>query len=386
MKRQLWIALSLLLTLVSCDTGVDWRRQTEQVLRDMTMENAAWALEQQPETITAFPCERSQGGVHDFYSEGDYWWPDLQHPDGPYIRKDGQTNPDNFVAHRLAMIRFSKVVGYLASAYLVTGQKRYVDHALLHIRAWFVDPRTRMNPSLDYAQAIKGITPGRGIGIIDTIHLMEVAQAIRRMQGEMDADTLAAVIRWFEEYITWLTTSSNGLDEMSTKNNHATCWVMQTAVFAKLTGNESVLEMCRDRYKEVLLPRQMASDGSFPLELERTKPYGYSLFNLDAMATICQVLSDKEENLWTYQTPDGRNLRQAIRFMELYVQDKSSWPYSPDVMYWEEWPVAHPAYLFGAIAYGDENYFKLWARLPHKIAEGEVERNVPVRNPLIWIE
>ena len=56
----------------------------------------------------------------------------------------------------------------------------------------------------------------------------------------------------------------------------------------------------------------MAEDGSFPLETARTKPYGYSLFNLDAMATICQTLSDKNDNLWTYRQREVRIWRRVL--------------------------------------------------------------------------
>lgn len=368
-------------------TSDDFKAQAAGVLHEQVLAEAAWALEQQPETVTAHLCDRSAGDAHDFYSEGDYWWPDPENPDGPYIRRDGQTNPENFIAHRLAMIRFSRVVGALASAYVLTGEDRYAEHAFRHIAAWFVDSETRMNPNLNYAQAIKGVTTGRGIGVIDTIHLMEVAQGIRRMQNSPAAD--AAVVsgakKWFDAYLAWLTTSKNGLDEMNTKNNHAVCWVMQTAAFASLTGNEEILGFCRDRYKNVLLPDQMAADGSFPLEIERTKPYGYSLFNLDAMTAVCQILSTPDDNLWAYTTPDGRGIRRGIEFMYPYIADKGTWPYGEDVMYWEGWPVAHPALLFGAEAYADKAFYELWARLPHDIAPGEVERNVPIRNPLIWL-
>lgn len=81
--------------------------------------------------------------IHDFYSEGDYWWPDTLNPDGPYVRRDGETNPDNFVAHRHAMIRFSSIVGNLTSAYLLTQDKEYVDVILAHVRAWFVNESTK---------------------------------------------------------------------------------------------------------------------------------------------------------------------------------------------------------------------------------------------------
>ncbi|MCD8164800.1 MAG: alginate lyase family protein [Bacteroides sp.] len=374
-------------TILSCRQQENWKEKTEKVLRAQTLAEAAWAMEQFPETVTASYCERSAGGIHDFYSEGDYWWPDPERSDGPYIRRDGETNPENFTDHRIAMIRMSKIVGALAQAWLITGEEKYVEQAFLHLNAWFTDEATKMNPNLLYAQAIKGITTGRGIGIIDTVHLMEVAQGVYIMQQatSVDKEQLKAIKGWFTEYLQWLLTHPNSVDEMNAKNNHGTCWVMQVASFAKLTGDRETLDFCRTRYKNVLLPGQMAADGSFPLELSRTKPYGYALFNLDAMTTICQILSTPEDDLWEYTTAEGLNIRKGLDFIYPYVQDKSSWPYKQDVMYWEEWPVAQPAFIFGAAAYGSEPYFRLWEKYEHNPQVFEVERNLPVRHPLIWM-
>lgn len=285
------------------------------------------------------------------------------------------------------MIRFSKVIGSLASAYITTKNEKYVDHAFRHINAWFVDSTSVMNPNLMYAQAIKGVTKGRGIGIIDTIHLMEVAQGIARMQdaSNVDKENLTVIKKWFADYIQWLTTSVNGIEEMNAKNNHGTCWVMQVAAFAKLTGNNDVLNFCRLRYKNILLQEQMADDGSFPKELARTKPYGYALFNTDAMATICQILSDKENDLWSYTTESKQNIQKSVDFMYPYIKDKSAWTYPQDVMYWNDWPVAQPSLIFAACAYNNKNYFDLWKSLPHSSGIQEVERNLPIRNPLIWL-
>src|SRR5436305_594850 len=129
-------------------------------------------LKEQPVTITASHSPRSAGGLHDFFSEGDYWWPNPNDPSGPYIQRDGITNPDNFVEHRRALMRFSVQVPALVAAWRLTRDERYARHAADHLRAWFLDPATRMNPNLQYAQAIHGRSTGRGIGIIDTIHLV----------------------------------------------------------------------------------------------------------------------------------------------------------------------------------------------------------------------
>lgn len=188
--------------LSSCLGHRDLAKATRETLHPDIIKNAGWAMMQQPQTVTDFRCERSVGGIHDFYSEGDYWWPNLA---------------------------------------------------------------TKMNPNLMYAQAIKGVATGRGIGIIDTIHLMKVAQGIIRMQKAscVDASELQEIITWFDEYIRWLMTHPYGIDEMNAQNNHGTCWVMQVAAFTRLTENEEALEFCRLRYKNILLPEQMADGATF---------------------------------------------------------------------------------------------------------------------------
>lgn len=362
--------------------------EVKEILRQQVMDKAVWALQQQPITVTASVSPRSAGGKHDFYSEGDYWWPNLVSVDSPYIQKDGMTNPDNFVAHRHAMIRLSQVVGALASAYKITGDEKYVHHALQHCKAWFVDTATLMNPNLLYAQAIKGRSTGRGIGIIDTIHFIEVVQGLLSMQASkaMNSETLAAIRNWFAEYLQWLTTHKYGKDEMNAENNHGTCWVMQVAAFARFTGNETLLQFCSDRYKNILLPGQMAVDGSFPRELRRTKPYGYSIFNLDAMTTVCQILSTKQNDLWNYTTADGKSIKKGLEYLYPFITDKNKWPHQKDVMYWDNWPVAQPFLVFGAEAFHNKDWLELWKKLDHTPTVEEVVRNLPVRNPIIWFE
>lgn len=362
--------------------------QVVAVLKEHILSEANQALNEEPVTVTSAHSERSAGGKHDFYSEGDYWWPDPQSPQGAYIQRDGMTNPENFTAHRKAMVRFSRIIGALASAYKITGDDKYINHAMLHLKAWFADTATLMNPSLLYAQAIKGRHTGRGIGIIDTIHLIEVVQGIVVMEKSrsMNSGLLNQTRQWFRLYLQWLTTHQYGKDEMNAENNHGTCWVMQVAAFARFTSNDTILNFCRDRYKSILLPDQMATDGSFPRELKRTKPYGYSLFNLDAMVMVCHILSDADHDLWHYKTADGKSIQKGIEFLYPYVSDKSKWPYPKDVMYWDDWPVAHPFLVLGATVFKKRDWFNTWKRFDHDPTVEEVLRNLPVRNPIIWLQ
>jgi hypothetical protein len=239
-----------------------------------------------------------------------------------------------------------------------------------------------------YGQAIRGKNTGRGIGIIDTIHLMEVAQGIIVMENAkcFDKALLEAIQSWFRQYLQWLLTHKYGNDEMNTKNNHSTCWAMQVASFARLTGDEKILDLCRKRYEEILLPGQMAADGSFPLELARTKPYGYSIFDLDAMSMLCLILTDEKHNMFDFQTSDGKSLKKGIEYLYPFVADKGKWTFSHDVLYWDQWPVAQPFLLVGAYEFGNREWFETWKRLEHYPTVSEVIRNLPVRNPIIWMQ
>lgn len=387
MKKVILFFVLISISFIAFGQKDNIKEQTIEVLKKQVLADANWALQQQPITVTAQNSPRSAGGKHDFFSEADYWWPNPSNPEGPYINRDGETNPDNFVAHRKAMIRFSEIIGALASAYQITGDEKYVKHAMLHLKAWFVNKATLMNPNLLFAQAVKGVATGRSWGIIDTVHLMEVAQGIIVMENakSFNKKDLATIKKWFAAYTLWLNTSKPGIAEKLSKNNHSACWVMQVASFAKLCNDQIMLDSLRWRYKNVSLPNQMAVDGSFPLELERTKPYGYSIFNLDAFTMICHILSTPKDNLWEYETPDGKSIYKGITYLYPYVADKSKWTLKPDVMYWNNWPVAQPFLIFGANNFNKQHWFNTWKSLDLKPSNEEVIRNVPIRHPLIWL-
>ncbi len=344
-------------------------------------------LGEPPVTVTATSSARSAGGPHDFFSEGDYWWPDPKNPSGPYIQRDGMSNPDNFDGHRRSLMRFSVEMPALAAAWKITGEPRYAAHAAAHLRAWFLDPDTRMNPNLEYAQAIHGRVTGRGTGIIDTIHLVEVTRGALAIEpsGALTAAGMEGVREWFASYLDWMMTHPYGIAERDAKNNHGTCWAMQAAAFATFCGNPRAAAFCAERYKRRLLPSQMAADGSFPRELRRTKPYGYSLFNLEAMSALCQILATPLDNLWRFELADGRSIRKGVEFMLPSIEDKKKWPHAPDVMYFGEWPMRQSSLLFAGFEFDDEAYLKTWRGLRGDSDVEEAVRNFFVRQPVLWV-
>jgi hypothetical protein len=355
--------------------------------RPRVVKQANQYLNQPPVTITSFHSPRSAGGPHDYFSEGDYWWSNPKNPKGPYIRRDGMSNPDNFVADRRALMRLSVQCPALCAAWVLTKQRKYAGHAAARLRAWFVDPKTRMNPNLQYAQAIHGITTGRGTGIIDTLQLVDVVRGASGIgdSGALTATDKRALRQWFSDYLDWMTTSKNGKQERDAKNNHGSAWVLQVAEFSVYTGNTDLQNYCRDRFKTVLIPGQMADNGSFPRELARTKPYSYSLFNLEVLSGICQALSTDHDNLWTFQLPDGRSMAKAVAFMYPYMVDKKTWSYKHDVEYFNEWPVREQSLLFAGLALNKPEYLALWRRLNPEPTVEEVIRNYPIRQPVLWM-
>jgi|SRR5665213_3296542 len=356
---------------------------------DRILAAAATAMNLEPVTLTTFRAKLSDGGPNDFYSNGDYWWPNPSTTNGlPYVQRDGQTNPENFTAHRQAVRQLSDAVAALGAACKITGDDRYARKSATLLRVFFLDEKTRMNPSLQYAQAIPGVSQGRGIGIIDTLHLIEVPKAIVAMEKSpaFPPEVLSGMKQWFADYTAWMTTSRNGHDEANAGNNHAVAYWLQVAVFAQFTGDEKNLAECRRRFTEVFVPKQMADDGSFPAELWRTKPYGYSIFQLDNMVTLCQVLSTPQNDLWNFTLPDGRTIHKAVEFLYPFLADKSKWPRQPDVQAWDGWPARQPGLLFAGLAFNDQKYLDLWKKLPADPVNEEVRRNIAITQPVLWIK
>lgn len=337
-------------------------------------------------TITSFPSDRSPGGLHDYFSQADYFWPNPKDPTGPYINRDGQSNPDNFNGHREAMIALSIQMPALTAGWLLTGDRRYGQHACEHLRAWFITPATRMNPNLEFSQGVHGASTGRSYGIIDTLHLVEVARAANMVAPSMfAAEENAALKDWFRSYLQWMKTSDKGRKERDARNNHATCWALQASEFARLIEDGETREEVYRQYVDVLLPDQLGADGSFPRELTRTKPYSYSIFNFDVMATLCQSLKGVGTDALTFRLPDGRGICKAAEFLYPYLKDKNAWPYRKDVEHFDALPVRSPGLLFSGLACHRQPYIALWKTMNPDPTDPEIIRNYPIRQPLLWV-
>ena len=357
--------------------------------RILKLANEALALK--PPAVTEHVSTNSAGGPHDFFSQADYTWPNPTTKNKlPYVNRDGETNPENFEYHRMAMRNMKDAVAALAAAYALTGDDKYAAKAQEFIRVFFLDEKTKMNPNLDYAQAVLGVATGRSYGIIDTLHLAELPVAVRFLEKspKFEPAVDAGLKKWFADYIHWMTTATNGVKEMEAANNHSIAYFVQLASFADFVGDRKTMDFCRKRFKEVLLPKQMAADGSFPLELKRTKPYGYSIFQADNVAILCVLMSTPQEDLWKFKLPDGSSVLKSTEFIYPYLADKQKWladGRGKDVAHWDNWPAREPCLLFVYVETGDAKYLSLWQKLNPDPSDLEIRRNIAVTQPLLWI-
>lgn len=274
------------------------------------------------------------GNKHDYMSRAPYWWPDSSKAGGlPYIRRDGQVNPESRLDHDgVRFLAMTDAVETLAHASFFLGGRKYSDAAVSFLRMWFLDPSTRMNPHLRYAQGVPGVVDGRGIGIIDLRHFPRLLDAVRILErsGSWTATDASEFRKWCEAYLTWLRDSENGRQEAAEANNHGTLYDAQVAALALFVGN---MALARDVIG-VIAPRrlaaQIASDGSQPGELERTRPVHYSLFNLDGFTQLAEMGRHVGVDLWSYRAPNGATLENALRFIGPYADTARKWV-KPDV-------------------------------------------------------
>jgi hypothetical protein len=166
--------------------------------------DASACLQRGPWSVTDERPRNTPAEPNDYFSEGPYWWPNPAAPNGPYIRRDGEVNPERFTRNHDDLRALCETVLCLASAAVLLGEARYASHAMHLLRVWFVDEPTRMNPNLEFGQAIRGVVWGRGIGLIDTTPFIWLVTAIGLLESSgntglpvaVDATVLRGVRLW----------------------------------------------------------------------------------------------------------------------------------------------------------------------------------------------
>jgi hypothetical protein len=289
-------------------------------------------LNVQPWTITTKTLLPPSGDKHDYESQGPYWWPNPDTKDGlPYIRRDGEKNPETekLTDHHY-LSEMTQAVKTLSLAYFLTANEAYAEKTALFLRTWFIDPRTRMNPHLQYGQRIPGRTEGRDIGIIETRNLGQITDAVGLVEKSRSWSRAhqQGMEKWMSQYLAWLLNSEHGKGEARQRNNHGTWYDVQVAAPALFTRQEDVARQALMRARDQRLPGHIKPDGSQPHELARTRSWNYSVTNLESFFTLAALGEKVGLDLWNYTTPDGRNIIEALDFLVQYADPKNPKPWT----------------------------------------------------------
>jgi hypothetical protein len=293
--------------------------------------DAKATLKIQPFSVVNKTTTPPSGDKHDYMSEAPYFWPNPATSNGlPYIRRDGERNPDiNKISDHANILEMPAKVETLALAYYYTGDEAYAEKATELLRVWFLDPATRMNPNLVYAQAILGVNSGRGIGLIESRGLARVVDGIGLLAGSKawtDKDQ-QGLEKWFTDFLQWMQESKNGKDEAAAKNNHGTYYDIQVTSFGLFLGKTEYAAEILKTACEKRIAVQIEPDGRQPLELVRTKAWSYSTANLAGLMALAKLGECVGVDLWNYQTPDGRSIRKALDYLAPFALGEKKWPH-----------------------------------------------------------
>jgi hypothetical protein len=285
-------------------------------------------MKEGPWSVTADRPKNVDLDPHEYYSEAPYYWPNPDNPTGPYLREDGHANPARIVANQQALNAMSDSVFSLGVASFLLDNPAYGKRAALLIHTWFLNPKTRMNPDLDYAQSIPGVNNGRGSGAVDGRSFVRAIQGMEFLEqtSNWEAKDQAAVHKWFEDYLHWLLNSKNATDERKSGNNHASWWAAQVAAVGSFVGDTRAQQLAFSFYKDHLLPHQIMPNGSAPHEEVRTHSLRLSSFNLEAFSTICRIAQVRgSADLWSVRARGGASMGAALDYLSPYLDDPKKW-------------------------------------------------------------
>ncbi len=322
------------------------------------------ALDAGPFSVVEKDMVPPSGDKHDYMSIGPYWWPDPSKPDGlPYVRRDGEVNPERHEGDNTRMRAMVDAVETLALAYYLFEHEPYAERAAKLLRTFFLAPKTRMNPHLQYGQAIPGRVTGRGIGLIDTTCLVGLVDAVG-MLGSSAAwtdDDQAGLVAWFEAYLDWMLTSSHGRAERRYFNNHGTWYDVQVGSFGRFVGNDDLVRTTLREWSKGRIASQIEPNGAQPHELARTLSFNYSAMNLRGFMHLATLGEQVDVDLWNYRTDDGRGIRAALDFLVPYARGEREWPHR------QIRPISNRALIpllrRAAVAYREPAYEELAAHL-----------------------
>ena len=330
---------------------------------DKLMKDAEEAMEAGPFSVTYKNLLPPSGSKHDYMSMGPYWWPDPEKEDGlPYIRRDGEVNPERNNTDSPQLSGLVNNVQTLAMAWYFSEKNEYAERAAELLRIWFLDEETLMNPHLEYAQAIPGRTPGRFIGVIDAakLHTLVDAIALLEISSALTSDEKEGIQDWFKRYFKWLTESEHGKNEDTYHNNHSVAYDVQATGIAYFIGDYDFVALKARETPRRRIDPMIETDGSQPHELIRTKAYSYSVGNLNNFFNVGEKGMKVGVNFFHYKNLKGGTLKGALDYLISYIGKENDWPYE-QISGWESTENRLGMIIRRAAKiYEDESYQLIW--------------------------
>lgn len=315
-------------------TGHPLRAITARIEAD-----AAAAIERGLHSVIDKTTLPPSGDAHDYWHPAPYWWPDPSKPDGlPYIRRDGARRPGTTLfgagSEQFDRTRLQRVIEDTTScalAWHMSGRSAYAEHGARLVRRWFLEPETRMNPHLRFAQVRMGWhnNVGSPSGIIEMRDLCLVLDAARLLEqcGALDAADVSGFKDWLRAYRDWLAQSKQGQDACRAANNIGTYYELQWAAISAYLGDIPALALSFLRARNRMV-QQFDPDGSQPHELVRDGSLHYCCFNLQGWISLATLAARCCEDLWHYRPEHGSGLRVALEWLMSFKTDRD-WPYRP---------------------------------------------------------
>ena len=337
------------------------------------IQEADKALRGGPYSVTHKQNLPPSGDKHDYASYSRYWWPDPNKSDGlPYIRRDGETNPDSQSKKKSDRPRIERIgidTETLGLAYYLTGDEKYAKKAAELLRVWFLDPATRMNPNLNFAQGKPGHATGNKSGILDGRMMVRALEGSLLIAGStpLSDDEQQGLKKWASEYFRWLTTDKLPQQEAASKNNHGSFFDAQAMYFGLYAGNQEGVAKIAQEVVEKRVLSQIKPDGSMPEELERTRPLFYSNYNLHALFLAAYLAKKVDVDVWN---AGDHRLRAGLDFLAPYADPDTAWENGS--IKEDDRMNLFPILVMAGLAYPDGNYPQMLEKLPMK--EREIRR------------